>query len=83
MDRPRHFIATAPVLDRKDEYGAEDKHRHHDANQAQVNVQMIDIDGDRGSGFRPKWKLHSLGGPPGVGVRVPFSPEHDEHEAAQ
>ncbi len=83
VDGLRNFIAAAPVLDRKDEDHAEDEHRHHHAHQRQVDIQVIDVDGDRGSGFRPKWKLHRLSRPPGVQVRVPVSPEHDEHEASQ
>ncbi len=57
VDGLRHFIAAPPVLDREDEDHAEDEHRHHDAHQRQVDVQVIDFGGERGSGFRPKWKL--------------------------
>ena len=62
VDGLGHFVAAAAILDRKHEHDAEDQDRHHHADQRDVDVQMIDVGGNRGSGFGPKWKLftHSL-----------------------
>ncbi len=84
MDGLRHFVGrAAAILDRENENGAEDEHRHHDAHHGQVDIQVIYVGGDGRRGLRPKWKLHRLGGPPGVGVPAPLPPEHDEHKAEE
>ena len=44
----------------ENENHSEDQHRHHDAYQREVDVQVIDLRRDRRSGFGPKWKLHRL-----------------------